>query len=79
MPKLDYLGRTTIPIKIRKALNLQPEDELDIQLNGYSIVIEPVLNKCRICGSPTSDKVGKIPLCNTCLRELNEQCREKMG
>lgn len=79
MPKLDYLGRTTLPKTIRKALHLEPEDELEIKLEGFRIIIEPVINKCRICGEQTENKINKIPICKECLDWLNGSRTKKMG
>lgn len=79
MPKLDYLGRTTIPKVIRDTLSLEPEDELEVKLEGFRIVIEPVLNKCRICGEQTEHKVRNIPVCKKCLDWLNGSRAKKMG
>lgn len=80
MPTLDYLGRTVIPKHIRTALNLEPEDELDIKIEGHKIIIEPINLKCCACGITTTNKINNIPICNNCLTKLrNGRITKTMG
>ena len=70
MPKLDYLGRTTIPKDIRDQLNIEPEDRLDFELKDNCIIITPHIKKCKLCGIRTSDKYHGLTICKDCLRVL---------
>ena len=38
--KIDELGRVVLPIEMRKTLNLQIRDEVEIQMQDKSIVIK---------------------------------------
>ena len=53
--KIDELGRVVLPIEMRKTLNLQIRDEVEIQMQDKSIVIkkyEPEKdNRCVFCAS----------------------------
>lgn len=38
--KIDQLGRIVVPKDLRKKLNIEIGDDLDIQLNGNAIVVK---------------------------------------
>ena len=69
--RIDDLGRVVIPKEIRKVLDIQYGDPLEIYTDGESIVLKKYEPNCIFCGE-TSDVVvrkGKN-ICNDCLREL---------
>ncbi len=42
--KLDQLGRIVVPKELRKKLNIETGDDLDIQLDGNAIVVKKANN-----------------------------------
>ena len=56
--KIDELGRVVLPIEMRKTLNLQIRDEVEIQMQDKTIVIK---NLQQFKGSW---------ICSDCLQEL---------
>lgn len=52
--KLDPLGRITLPIELRRTLDINNDDALEISVDSGKIILEPVKNhenKCAICES----------------------------
>ena len=43
--KIDDLGRVAIPKQIRRNLNIEPGDELEIWIDGNTICFKPVRGK----------------------------------
>ena len=73
--KIDELGRVVLPIEMRKTLNLQIRDEVEIQMQDKSIVItkyEPEKdNRCVFCASQENLQQFKGSwICRDCLQEL---------
>ncbi len=46
--KLSSKGQLVIPQKIRRALNLKPGTEFDIELIGRQIVLQPIVDKAKM-------------------------------
>lgn len=72
--KLDKEGRVLLPSKLRKGLNINPGDELEIEeFTQQTLTITKVGNICRICGR--KDFVHQVPntkinLCMECNNKL---------
>jgi transcriptional pleiotropic regulator of transition state genes len=68
---LDPLGRVTLPIELRRMQNITEGDLLEVYVDGDSIILKPVKDKCVICGS-TEDliKVDGIAICRTHAEKL---------
>lgn len=68
---IDSLGRVVIPIELRRNLNLNTDDSVEIFVDGDSIVLKKLDSSCVFCGS-NEDVVslnGKS-ICKKCLEEL---------
>lgn len=71
--KVDELGRIVLPIELRRTLDIATKDELEIYVEGSSIVLKKHECACIFCGRTervTSFKDKNI--CQTCLRQLHE-------
>ena len=69
--KIDSLGRVVIPSEIRRVLDIQDRDDLEIYTEGDKILLAKHAPACLFCDS-TGDTVkfkGKL-ICRTCLDEL---------
>lgn len=69
--KIDELGRIVIPIELRRLLNVNPNDPLEIRVEGDAFVIRKNLPHCLFCTSNNN----LIPfkgylICRNCSREL---------
>jgi len=70
--QLDKLGRLVIPIEMRKELNINPGDELNMMIMSGGIFIEK--RGCIFCGrTHAAIYYGGIQLCEFCLNSINEQ------
>lgn len=69
--KVDELGRITLPIELRRTLNIDIKDPLEIYVEGEQIVLKKYEPSCIFCGN-AKDVVnykGKN-ICKSCLKEL---------
>ena len=71
--KIDELGRIVLPIELRRTLNIDIRDPLEIYVDGESIMLKKYQPACIFCGS--SDDVKQIHgknVCAKCVKELQE-------
>ena len=69
--QLDALGRVVLPIELRRTLDINTRDMLEILVEGGSIILSKYEPNCLFCGSssgltPYKDK----QICKRCLSEL---------
>ncbi len=71
--EIDELGRIVIPSEIRKGLDLNKKDPMEIYLNGDMIVLKKHMPCCIFCGE-VEDVIyfkGKL-ICRGCIEEMNK-------
>ena len=71
--KVDELGRIVLPIEIRRTLDIEEKDALEIYVEGSSVILKKYKPSCIFCDT-TKDIVvfkGKN-ICPKCLKELKE-------
>lgn len=49
--KVDELGRIVLPIELRRTLDIEERDALEIYLDGDKIVLQKYEPACLFCGS----------------------------
>ncbi len=49
--KVDDLGRIVLPVEMRRMFGIRPGDELEIGVDGGSIVLRKVEARCVFCGA----------------------------
>ncbi|MDR3304615.1 MAG: AbrB/MazE/SpoVT family DNA-binding domain-containing protein [Clostridiales Family XIII bacterium] len=71
--KVDELGRIVLPMELRRTLNIQKEDPIEIYVDGESIILRKYEPACIFCSSATevSNIRGKN-ICRKCLEEIKE-------
>ena len=69
--KVDELGRIVLPIELRRSLDINIKDSLEIFVDGDSIVLKPYRPCCIFCGDAdnTTDFLGK-KVCAGCIDKL---------
>ena len=71
--KVDELGRIVIPIELRRNLDIDEKDSLEIYVEDDHIILKKYSPACTFCfnaGGITDFKGRKI--CQNCLNELRE-------
>lgn len=71
--KVDELGRIVVPIELRKKLNINIKDEVEIYVERSSIVIKKYDPSCVFCGK-TSDleEFEDKLICKKCLEKIKK-------
>lgn len=69
--KVDELGRIVLPIELRRTLNIDEKDSLEIYVDGASVILRKYEPSCIFCGDAGDVTTfrGKN-VCQNCLREL---------
>ena len=70
--KIDALGRIVLPIELRKGRNIATGDDLEIFVEGNTIILEKYEPTCIFCG-------GKENLCDYESKNVCKACREKLA
>ena len=69
--KVDELGRIVLPIELRRTLDIEEKDALEIYVDGESIILKKYEPSCIFCGDAknvTSFRGKNV--CQKCLRQL---------
>ena len=68
--RMDAQGRVLLPPHIRKELNLNPGQLVNVSLEGGTIRIQPAEERCAFCGEAATDKYITGPkttrICRSC-------------
>ena len=76
--KVDELGRIGLPAEIRRILDIEDRDELEIHLDGNSIVLRKYHEGCVFCdGTKGVEEFRGKNVCVKCRKELTPQAAEK--
>ncbi|TCL72399.1 transcriptional pleiotropic regulator of transition state genes [Hydrogenispora ethanolica] len=71
--KVDCLGRVVIPSELRRNMNIEDADSLEIYVDRDMIVIKKYEPFCVFCGSPEGvENVRGKNICESCRRALRE-------
>ena len=71
--KIDELGRFVLPIEIRKSLNLNCKDAVEIFVDEDKIILKKYEPACIFCGNAdnVSDIHGKL-VCKDCIEKIKK-------
>ena len=71
--KVDELGRIVLPIELRRHLDIEERDSLEIYMEGDKIILHKYEPACIFCGSDQqlSSHHGKN-ICAACIKALNK-------
>ena len=74
--QVDPLGRIVIPKELRKTLNLNEGDALEIYTEGETIILKKYVPGCQCCNEIESlTTVMDVKLCPTCLELFQKAAR----
>ena len=70
---IDELGRIVIPKEMRKKMDIESSDPIEIYVEGDKIILQKYKNACTFCGSSDSLIAFKGKnLCAECIKEIKE-------
>lgn len=70
--KVDELGRVVIPIELRRNLNIEEKDSLEIYVDETSIILKKYESNCVFCGNTQDLSVFKGKnICGNCMKQLH--------
>ena len=71
--KVDELGRIVLPIEIRKILDIQQKDAIEIFTDNDKIILQKYQPACVFCGETRDNVVfGEKRICRNCIEKLNK-------
>ncbi|HUV85190.1 MAG TPA: AbrB/MazE/SpoVT family DNA-binding domain-containing protein [Methanosarcinales archaeon] len=71
--KIDELGRVVIPKELRRTLNIEEKDGLEIFTEGNTIILRKYEPACVFCGQVDDMTVHKgKKICQSCRSELRK-------
>lgn len=69
--KLDELGRIVLPIELRRTLDINDRDPLEIFVEDSTIILKKYEPACIFCNDTKDVKVYKgRNVCNNCIKDL---------
>ena len=69
--KVDELGRIVLPVEIRRVLNIEVKDPIEIFLDDDTIVLKKYESSCIFCGNIKENIIYKNKhICKDCLNKL---------
>ncbi len=77
---IDELGRIVLPMELRKTMDINSKDKLEIYVDGDSIVLKKHQFACSFCGS-CEDVVNFKDhcICKNCIEELKSDKERCIG
>lgn len=72
--KVDELGRVVIPIELRRTLDIEEKDSLEIYVDGEKIILKKYEPACVFCGN--AEQVHNFKgknVCHGCLGDMSER------
>lgn len=78
--KVDELGRIVLPIELRRTLEIEIKDSMEIFTDGDMIILKKYAASCMFCDEASNlvQKNGKN-ICPKCLDELGDLAKERDG
>jgi transcriptional pleiotropic regulator of transition state genes len=75
--KIDDLGRMVIPIELRKTMNINKKDPMEIFVDGEKIILRKYEPACIFCGSTEDNfKFEGRTICLNCIEKINEKAKK---
>ena len=69
--KVDELGRIVLPIELRRTLDIDVKDALEIYVEGSQIILQKYEPACVFCGdSKDVIRFKETNICRKCIHDL---------
>ena len=70
--RLDSLGRIVIPKELRRTHGIEPDDPIEIFVEGDTIILRKYRPGCELCGSVDEVyRVGGHRICRICAEDIS--------
>ncbi len=71
--KVDDLGRVVLPVELRRTLNIEIKDPLEIYVDGDQVILKKYEPTCIFCGEGKGIKIfdGKN-ICPSCIKKISK-------
>ena len=72
--KLDRLGRLVIPMELRRVMNINDKDPVEIFVEGNDIILRKFGSKCVLCNSDFDSSHAVVEgkhICFKCVGKIN--------
>lgn len=71
--KIDELGRIVLPMELRRTLDIDARDSLEIFVDGGKIILKKYEPQCVFCSRAEDINIFKGKnICNECLKDAKE-------
>ena len=71
--RVDDLGRIVLPMELRKILDIEPRDSLEIFTENNKIILQKYEPQCIFCGQTEDISLFKMRnVCKKCKQEISE-------
>lgn len=71
--KIDELGRIVLPIELRRTLDIDIKDSLEIYVENNSIILKKYEPTCIFCGSSNElTSFHEKNICIDCIKKIKE-------
>ena len=71
--KVDDLGRIVLPIELRRTLDIEERDELEIYMENDRIILQKFEPACIFCGSSRGlVSYRRKNVCQNCINKMSE-------
>ena len=75
--KIDELGRIVLPVEIRRTLNIEVKDPVEIFIDDDAIILKKYESSCIFCGNARENIIYKNRhICKSCIKDMNIKCDE---
>lgn len=74
--KVRKSGSVNIPVAMRRDMNLQPNDALDVQLQNGKIIMTPAAPRCQFCSGQGIVELSGKYICRTCAEAAYYRAKE---
>ena len=74
--KVDELGRVVIPANVREALAITPGAQMEVFVQGSTVILRPYQPLCALCGGHEGLVIiGDKQVCKTCRTQWKESMK----
>lgn len=70
--KVDELGRVVLPMELRRTLDINVKDSVEIYVSGSNVVLKKFESSCIFCGSPAYSIIFcDKHVCENCAKQIS--------